>query len=465
MVSTAISLDEPVVIIKPQPRQEQFLASPADITIYGGAAFGGKTYALLIEPLRHISNPNFGAVVFRRTVPEITHEGGLWDEANKMYPNFGGTPNNSEHFYRFESGSRITFAHMQHDTSKYAWKSAQIPLIEFDQLETFEASQFFYMLSRNRSTCGVRPYIRATCNPEPGWLADFLSWWIGEDGYAIPERSGIMRYMVRENDVTHWGDNYHELAVQYPNSTPKSVTFILATIYDNKIGMDLDPNYIANLQALSYVDRERLLGDVKRGGNWKVKPSAGKIFNRDWFNYVDNVPFGLKYVRFWDLAATAPKMIGVKKKSDPDYTACVKMAKDGAFYYIVHVYQEQIEPAKTNTLIKSLAGIDDSRYTRIRWEQEGGASGVRDSYNIVTFLNGYDAKGVHPTKDKIARATPLAAQVLAGNVKLLRASWNEMFINHMHSQPDYPHDDLMDAASGAYNELIHGDGSMEFTIS
>jgi len=61
--------------IRPQPRQETFLSSPADIAIFGGSAGGGKTWALLLEPLRHINNKDFGAVIFRRTIPEITHEG------------------------------------------------------------------------------------------------------------------------------------------------------------------------------------------------------------------------------------------------------------------------------------------------------------------------------------------------------------------------------------------------------
>jgi hypothetical protein len=194
------------ILIKPQPRQETFLASPADIAIYGGAAGGGKTWSLLLEPLRHMNNKDFGAVIFRRTIPEITNEGALWDEAAKIYPLLDGKPNENEKQYNFPQGSRVSFAHMQYEKDKYSWKSAQIPLIEFDQLETFTASQFFYMVSRNRSMCGVKPYIRASANPEPGWLADFLDWWIGDDGYAILERSGwyartisIIGLTVRKN--------------------------------------------------------------------------------------------------------------------------------------------------------------------------------------------------------------------------------------------------------------------------
>jgi predicted phage terminase large subunit-like protein len=415
----------------------------------------GKTWALLLEPIRHISNSGFGAVIFRRTIPEITHEGALWDESKKIYPLLGGKSNDNEKQFRFPSKSKITFSHMQREDDKLSWKSAQIPLIEFDQLETFTGSQFFYMFSRNRSMCGVRPYIRATANPEPGWLADFLSWWIGDDGYAIIERSGVIRWLIRENDTNYWGDSKEELYEKHKvknlpdddpkQPRPKSVTFILSTVYDNHILLDSDPGYLANLQALDNVERQRLLGDGRRGGNWKIKPSAGKLFNRDWFEVVDAVPAGGKTLRFWDFAATA--------KKTADYTAsCMGKIVNG-IAYITDATNDQLEPANTDNKVKNTAS-QDGKSVIIRFEQEGGASGKRDAHNIVTMLHGYDIMGVPPQGDKITRAKPLAAQALAGNIKLLRGTWNERWLNHMHGQPDLDHDDEMDAASGWYNSLV-----------
>lgn len=437
--------------IRPQPRQEQFLSSSADIVIFGGGAFGGKTYAVLLEPLRHINNGKFGAVIFRRTISEITKEGGVWDEAGDLYPMMGGESNEQEHSYEFPSGSKITFAHMQYEKDKYSWKSAQIALIEFDQLETFSSSQFFYMLSRNRSNSGVRPYIRATANPEPGWLANFLDWWIDEDGYAIPERSGVVRWMVRENDQTFWGESREALVEEHPHSRPKSVTFILSTIFDNKIGMENDPDYLANLHALDNIDRQRLLGDGDRGGNWKIEPAAGKVFNKAWFEVVDVVPAGGREVRFWDLAATT------KKKSD--FTASCKGKIVDGIVYILDATNDQIDPARTDAAIKN-TGAQDGKHVAIRWELEGGASGKRDSYHITTMLAGFDARGISPQGDKITRAKPLAAQAFAGNVKLLRGPWNERWLTHMHAQDGDKdtHDDEMDAASGMYAESLLSTG-------
>lgn len=284
-----------VITIKPQPRQETFLASSADIAIFGGAAGGGKTWSLLLEPLRHIGNKDFGAVIFRRTISEIVKEGAMWDEAGNIYPLFNARPNQAEHFYRFPYGSKISFAHLQYETTLTDWRGAQIPLIQFDQLETFSGTQFFYMFSRNRSMSGVRPYIRGTCNPEPGWLAGFLDWWIDEEGFAIPRRSGLLRWMVRENDATFWADTPEELRKDHPNSTPKSVTFILSTVYDNQILLQKDPGYLANLQALSKVDRARLLGDRRRGGNWKIRP-AGRIYED--FKVIPDFPIPITWPRY-----------------------------------------------------------------------------------------------------------------------------------------------------------------------
>src|SRR5687767_4673414 len=106
------------VDIRPQPgAQEKFLSATADITIYGGAAGGGKSYALLLEPLRHISNPEFGSLVLRKTTPEIMNVGGMWWEAEKLYPLVGAEPRIGRMEWLFPSGARIKFDHLEHETA------------------------------------------------------------------------------------------------------------------------------------------------------------------------------------------------------------------------------------------------------------------------------------------------------------------------------------------------------------
>ena len=107
---------------------------------------------------------------------------------------------------------RLHFTLQYENIQTTNWQE-QIAMISFDELTHFSKTQFFYMLSRNRTLCGVKPYIRATCNPDAdSWVADFIAWWINQDtGYPIPERSGKIRWMYRLNDEIHWGNSKKEL--------------------------------------------------------------------------------------------------------------------------------------------------------------------------------------------------------------------------------------------------------------
>lgn len=441
---------------KPQPGpQEAFLKSEADVVIFGGSAGGGKTWALLMQPLKHMGNSQFGGVIFRRTSPQIRNQGGLWDESTLIYPLLNAEPRQTVLEWRFPSNAKLKFAHLQYDLDVHDWQGAQVPFIGFDQLEHFSESQFWYMFSRNRSTCGVHPYIRATVNPDAdSWVAKLIEWWIDQDsGYPIEERSGVVRWFIRRDNELVWADSREELATGIEE--PKSITFIPAKLSDNQILMQKDPGYVANLRALSLVDRERLLS-----GNWKIVATAGKIFNRAWFEIVDAVPAGGEEVRFWDLAATEKKMLAkTNRTNDPDYTAGNKMKVVSGVYYVLDATAEQIGPTDADNLIKNTASQDGKR-CKVRWEIEGGASGVRDNLHLAQMLAGFDCGGVRPEGDKIVRAKPFAAQAEVGNVKLLRGEWNNRWLNHMHGQPDIAHDDEMDAASGAFNELT-GNGTVE----
>ena len=228
-------------IFRPQPGpQEQFLASAADIAIYGGAAGGGKTYASILETLRHKDRPGFYSVFFRRTMPQIHNPGALWDTSRQVYPLTGATPKEQPSEWYWPSGARVKMAHLEHESTVEDWQGSQVPLFLFDELTHFSRSMFFYMLSRNRSECGVRPYMRATCNPDPdSWVAEFIGWWIDPaTGYAIPERSGKLRWFIRRGDDFVWADSRDEVLAKVPGANPveaKSLTFVPAKLEDNKI--------------------------------------------------------------------------------------------------------------------------------------------------------------------------------------------------------------------------------------
>ena len=329
--------------------QTEFLRTAADICIYGGAAGGGKTVGLILEPLRHVGRiANFTAVFFRRTTPQITNPGALWDESLNFYPWVGGTPHVGVHEWRWPRAGKIKFSHLQLESTIYDWQGAQITLICFDELTQFTAHQFFYMVSRNRSTCGVRPYIRATCNPDAdSWVAEFLAWWIDQEtGLPIPERAGVLRYYIRVSGKIVWADRPEDVMQYIPRPAelppgidppqPVSVTFIPAKVFDNPALLRVNPEYLASL--LSLLECERLLG-----GNWKIRPAAGLYFKREWCAVVDEVPADLDVIRYWDLAATEKTEL-----NDPDWTVGIKLGRDkNGGYWLLDMVRGRANPGRS----------------------------------------------------------------------------------------------------------------------
>lgn len=274
--------------IRPQAGfQAEFLSSHADIVIGGGAAGAGKTFAELLEPLRNYNVKNFGAIFFRRTVPQIKSIGGLLDESKNIYYKFGAKLNQSNLSWEFPSGALVKFRSLEHEKNIYDHQGAQYPLIIFDELTHFTKKQFLYLLSRNRSTCGVPPYVRATCNPDPdSWVAELISWWIDQDtGFPIHDRAGKIRYFVAEKDNYIWGNTREEVVAKAPylfdnpafsgldkNRLVKSLTFIPGTIYQNQRLLEKDPGYLANLLSQDETERARLLD-----GNWKISMDGSSL--------------------------------------------------------------------------------------------------------------------------------------------------------------------------------------------
>ena len=437
--------------------QEQFLSTSADIAIYGGAAGAGKTWAILMECLRNAPiNPEFAAVIFRRTMPQVKNPGGLWDESEKLYPLTGGVPTSSLSEWNWPKGGKVKFAHLEHEKNKLDWQGSQIPLIIFDELTHFTMSQFFYMVSRNRSMSGVRPYIRATTNPDADcWVARLIEWWIDQDtGFPIPERSGKVRWFVRINDILCWADSAEELLKEYGNPNlpadheeqvqPKSLTFIPGKLSDNPALMKADPGYLSNLKSLPLVEQARLLG-----GNWKIRPAAGLYFKRDWVEIVDAVPSDLEIVRYWDLAATEKT-----DQNDPDWTAGIKLARHRptGLYYWLDTVSIRKSPHGVKEQLKRSAEADGVR-VRIGLPQDPGQAGKSQVSDLVGYLSGFTVRARSEKGDKIVRFGPFSAQCQAGNVKVLRGTWNDAAFTVLESFPQAVHDDEVDGCSGAFAML------------
>jgi len=441
-------------VIAPQgPQAQAFLKSPADIVIFGGVAGCEKTYSILLDPLRHVHDPAFEAVIFRRTTTEILKSGALWDTSYELYRLCGAEPNRTRLEWRFPSGAKITFAHMEHEDDRFAWAGSQVAVIAFDQVETFTERQFWFMLSRNRSAAKVRPYMRATCNPVTdndaigGWLHRLIRWWLDDNGqFADWDKSGVIRWFVRSeiDNSIEWGDSREELTDKHgEDCQPMSFTFIPGRLEENKAMLDRDPGYRARLRNLLPIEQQKLLH-----GDWSAREAAGDFFQREWFEIVEaNRPL-VQSIRYWDRAGTANNPGG-------SWTAGCLMGKDDrGMFYIVDMSRFQATPADVQTKIKNVASQDGKDY-RVGIEQDPGQAGLAEAQTYVREMAGFQVVLNVVREAKGVRAKPLATQVFAGNVKLVRGDWNEAFLReaeHFDGTPKCASDQV-DAASGAFHML------------
>lgn len=452
----------PTKIIGPQEGpQTAFLSSPADIVIYGGGAGGGKSWGLLLDFGSIVSlYAGVQAVIFRRHYTDIKKSGGLWDTSLELLPHMGLRPTPGRNLWNNSKlKSRLAFDHLHHETDKLKYQGTQIALVGFDELEHFLESQFWYLLSRNRSTCGVRPYIRATTNPmAESWIARLIQWWWDSDtGLAIPERSGVIRYLARPNDDLIWSDSREDLErtlVEDHGKEPgeaaemvKSFTFIRSLLSDNPELEKKDPGYKTNLLLLPLVERERLLG-----GNWKIKAGKGLYYNRAWFHVEKAFPAeAWDRIRVWDLAATEKK----SAKDDPDYTASCLYSRtpDGKRY--MQFYRARLNWRATKAKILEYAKREGPSVPVII-TQEPGASGKMIVQEMIAALGNLGVPAYRFLErqigDKIARHGPLSAQAEAGNIVIVEGDYEtggdpESVMNEFHDLPDCTHDDRIDTAA------------------
>lgn len=419
--------------LRPQPGpQEEFLSSEADIAIIGGANDGGKTFGLLMDSLYHSGNPGYEAVYFRRITSEITNAGGLWREARKIYHNVEWRESPRMQV-KFPTGATLTFSHMEHSSDRFSWDGSQIAGLYFDQLESFEEEQFWHLVGRNRSTCGVKPFVRASMNPKPkSWLVNFIQWWWDENtGYPIPERDGVWRWFVRDpnSDKIFWADRPEELSSFTDSKTgevvqPKSVTFIFATVYDNKIALALDPGRLTNLLQLPFVERERrlrgnmLIEDITGDGLIHAEWWKDKIVTRQVWELMDKKELSFK--RGWDTAGGETK--------GADYTAGVLTAKhkDGR-RFVVDVARGKWSPNTRDVMMKSVLKSDQDKYGPT--PQYAWKSRTNDMNRSVLASMDYAITLIPEKGSKLDRAKAFfAPAVEAGNYYLVEGEWNAEFI-------------------------------------
>jgi predicted phage terminase large subunit-like protein len=393
-------------------------------------------------------------VFFRRTTVQIKNEGGLWDESMTLYPGAGGSPKEHVLSWSFPSGASVSFAHLEYDKTVYNWQGSQIPLICFDELTHFSARQFWYMVSRNRSMCGVRPYIRATCNPDPdSFVSELIEWWIDQDtGLPIPERSGVIRWFVRVGDTLHWADQPEELAhftmVDDSGETvpipAKSLTFIGAKLTDNRALMQADPGYMANLLSLSSIERERLLG-----GNWRVRESGG-MFKADWWQYY-TAPPPLEYRTIY--ADTAQK---TGQENDYSVFELWGKSRTGQAVFLDAIRGKWEAPellVRARAFwVKHKEKPDPAPLRAFKVEDKVSGTGL-----IQTLKReGIPMLAIQRDRDKVTRAHDASPLIESGNVLLPRdAPWLSDFLAEAGAFPLGAHDDMVDPMMDAVTDMLN----------
>lgn len=248
------------IVWQPQPKQAAFMARPEYECLYGGAAGGGKSDALLAEALRQVHIPHYRAIIFRKTYPQLSE---LIDRSRAIYsPAFPRARyNQTEHCWTFPSGAKIYFGSMQYTKDRINYQGKRYDFIAFDELTHFTWDEYSYMFSRNRpSGPGTRVYMRASTNPGGighGWVKDrFIT--VAPpltpvvDAYEVPDPSGKLIQLSRRR------------------------IFVPSTVFDNQALLRNDPNYLANLAMLPEAERNALLY-----GSWDS--FDGQVF-REWRN-------------------------------------------------------------------------------------------------------------------------------------------------------------------------------------
>lgn len=440
--------------------QQKFLNNPADIIIYGGEAGAAKSFGLLLEASRHINNGKVRTLMLRRTTTQLREQGSLWDTSFEIYPFLGGKPNSSFLKWIWKSGYTIKMSHLEYEKDVYNYDGSQIPVIMFDELRYFTELQFFYMLTRNRSTSGIRPYIRATTNPEPdGWLRELVDWYIDEDGFANEDRSGVIRYFVRLEDKLKWStdrelliEECFDMGYELDDIMPKSFTFIHGKLEDNLILKKQDPFYKSNILAQNKIERQRLLG------NWNSRGNPGDYFHRSMFEEIGelDLPSVRKRIRFWDRAATEKT-----QTNNPDATVGILQSKcDNWNYYIEDMPVNDKD--KTGLFFKKPGDVEkliynyashDGKDCVVGLSQDPAGAGKFEMVYYVKRLAAYEQFFLPESGSKEVRAAPVSSQAEHGMIKIVKGDWNDTFYNWIEKFPGKLANDVVDSLSGGFHYL------------
>lgn len=453
----------------------------------------GKSYLLNMLPLKHMHDPFYKAVAFRREYSQILQAGGIFETASQLYPQFGAVPHMTTLTWNFPSGASLKFSHMQTEQDAQKWRGSQLSACFIDEINQFSKQQVTFLMTCLRSKAKMNSYMFGTTNPDPScdYLLDFIEYYLDEEGYPRKDRCGKVTYFLIVGGDIKQSDNEQYLIDTYPDACkvynpntketvhipPKKFTFIGGTVFDNQKLLDDNPTYVSELQNLPDHERARELH-----GNWYAIPESTNYFQREWLSEVDTFPHDAPHCRAWDKAATEPSEVN----KHPDYTACsARLYKQDGYYYIVHDAHERTkDPTEKDERKKDIYGQfrlrSGDRDNRIlRQAQHDGkdchvvfsvdpASAGKSEYESSSKTLTEEGFIVKPdpmpsNKSKLTRFVPFATACQNGLVRIVRSSFpNEVTYKHFMksleaftgepSNSSYK-DDIPDAMASAFNYL------------
>lgn len=477
--------------IKPLPHQKLFLEcngtedkEPIRIVFFGGGGGGGKTWSILLDNLLGVHDPDYYSVFFRSTNNEL--ETNLWPAAKKMYHKFlfkdeeGKQPIGKAHINEqkmvitFPSGAKSKFSYLEYDKHADSWYGAELCKIYIDELQMHSEYAFHVLRSRNRSVAKVAKGMRFTLNPDPThWMFEWIEPFLKDDGsgFPNPDNSARVRYYLIISGKLHTSWDKQELIDRF-GKNPQTYTYIPATLKDNTILQEIDPDYYSMLDSLPEDKRDQLLL-----GCWKDNGDRGVYWKREWLQKADNLPEGrLLTARGYDLAGSEPSL----NYKCPDFTVGIKMSKDeeGRFYiwgdYIPSFKNEDsnIEGrvwrniGERDKLIADQAAHDGA--IPIILPQDAGSAGKEAFENKVKY---FMELGVVVKKDnatmtqkKLTKAEPFFQACQHEMVYILEHTFNietldwlygelERFVGERSGNSVNSKDDAVDACATVFNYL------------
>lgn len=178
----------------------------------------------------------------------------------------------------------------------------------------------------------------------------------------------------------------------------------------------------------------------------RPSPSGGGLFKEEWFagKFVDCAPVVARRARGWDTAAT---------QDGGDYTVGVKIAEADGIFYVEDIMRGQWTPGVAEGKMAAAFELDGKDCAQ-REEQEGGSAGKAVIEARIKKFAGWNYQGVPVTGSKVVRSKPFRIQCEAGNVRIVRGSWNQEYITELCGFPTAKHDDQVDGSSCAFNAVL-----------